>query len=69
MDRITLLLHRRRDRRRVAALRLRSARLRFEHSSAALRRAALDHIDGHSPIGAMLRATLARLAAEGAGPA
>jgi hypothetical protein len=69
MDRIAHLLHRRRDRRRTAALRLRSARLHFERSSAALRRAALDHVDGHALVGAMLRATLARLAAQDAGPA
>ncbi|KQT70123.1 hypothetical protein ASG51_13715 [Methylobacterium sp. Leaf465] len=69
MDRLALLLNRRRDRRRVAALRLHAARTGFDRSSQALRRAALAHIDGQALVGATLRATLARLAAQAPGPA
>jgi hypothetical protein len=69
MDRLALLLHRRRDRRRVAALRLHVARMGFDRSSLALRRAARAHIDGHALVGATLRATLARLAGQAPGPA
>ena len=48
--------------RRLAALRLTDARRRFERSSLALRKAALDHVDRQAEIGSVLQATLARLA-------
>lgn len=53
----------------MAALRLHVARMGFDRSSLALRRAARAHIDGHALVGATLRATLARLAGQAPGPA
>ncbi|KQP94686.1 hypothetical protein ASF60_00235 [Methylobacterium sp. Leaf113] len=63
MDRIAHLLHGRRNRRRAATLRLCAARIRFDRSAAAVRRAARDHIDGHAVAGTRLRMALARLSA------
>lgn len=57
-----------RDRHRAAALRLRAARHRFDRSTAALRQAARDHIDGQRLASATLRAALDRLAAQAATP-
>ncbi|MCJ2033292.1 hypothetical protein [Methylobacterium sp. J-068] len=57
------------SRHRSAALRLRAARRCFDRSTVALRKAALDHIDDQALIGTMLEATLARIAAQGSGPA
>lgn len=57
-----------RDRHRAAALRLRDARRHFDLSTAALRRAALDHIVCHRRASAILRATLHRLAAQAGTP-
>lgn len=55
-----------RDRHQAAARRLRAARCRFALSTAALREAARDHVDGARLAGAALRATLDRLAARAA---
>ncbi|WP_336487284.1 hypothetical protein [Methylobacterium nigriterrae] len=56
-----------RRRRRAAIGRLRAARSRFDGSLAALRKAALDHVDSQAVLCTALRACLARLAA-GTGP-
>ncbi|NEU14080.1 hypothetical protein G3T14_18375 [Methylobacterium sp. BTF04] len=53
-----------RGRRRAAALRLHTARQRFDRSMIALRKAALDHIDSQDHVSATLRATLDRLVAQ-----
>jgi len=67
MSRLRALLRRPPDRRRSAALRLWAARRRFERSTQALRRAAVDHIDDQILVGLMLQATLARITAQGIG--
>ncbi|WP_264050487.1 hypothetical protein [Methylobacterium flocculans] len=66
MDRIGLFRARHPDG-RGATLRLRAARRRFERSTLALRKAALDHIDAQVPVDTMLKATLDRLAARACG--
>jgi alpha-D-ribose 1-methylphosphonate 5-triphosphate synthase subunit PhnI len=47
---------------RMAQARLGAARRRFDLSAIALRKAALDHVEGELLVSAALRATLARLA-------
>ncbi|TXM68226.1 hypothetical protein FV218_18530 [Methylobacterium sp. WL69] len=47
---------------RAAGLRLGAARRRFDLSTIALRRAALDHVDGEALVSAALRAALERVA-------
>ncbi|GJD29083.1 hypothetical protein PMNALOAF_0315 [Methylobacterium adhaesivum] len=47
---------------RAAQARLGAARRRFDLSTIALRKAALDHVEGEILVSAALRATLARLA-------
>jgi len=52
---------------RAAGARLGAARRRFDRSAIALRKAALDHVDGEILVSIALRATLEHLAAP-AGP-
>lgn len=47
---------------RAAGARLGAARRRFDLSAIALRKAALDHVDGEMLVSVALRASLARLA-------
>lgn len=50
---------------RAAAIRLSAARDRFDLSMAALRKAALDHVDRQALVSTALRAALVRMAATG----